>query len=176
MEDFWPNFNELTPDVNNSLIIIKDHADALPQRTNYKVKALFSKTQYKKVSTGTKANLLSGLSDAFVEYRVVEVQNSELENKRDANTLFSDEEYKFVVYNDFYRFTVFKLRYNIVYPVTIDLDDDIAKELSWDSSVQINNDAELKALMKTVVNSRKLKAIIMHIMAKDDPVANSDKK
>ncbi len=165
MEDFWPNFTELSPFVNNSLKILCENAEVLPRRTNNKVKALFSKTQYKKVSASDKSYGFLDLTKFVGGNKEVEVQEAELENKQDANRLFSNEEYKFVIYNDFYRFSVLKLKYNIVYPVTIIVDEDIAKELTKDPSVEINNDMELKDLLKAVFNSKKMIAIITHIMS-----------
>jgi hypothetical protein len=93
--------------------------------------------------------------------------DAELEKKEDANKLFSDVEYRFDVYNDFYRFSVLRLKYNIVYPVTILIDEDIAQELAKEPSIEINNDMELKELLKSIFNSKKLIAIITHIMSID---------
>lgn len=165
MENFWPNFEELAPDINHSLNILEEHANSLPQWTNNKVKAIFSETRYKKVGSPSK---FSGMGELFGGYNWVEALEAELENKEDANTLFSNKEYKLVVYNDFYRFVVLRLKYNILYPERIILDEDIAKELAKEQSIEINNDAELKELLKAVFNSKKLIAIITHIMSIED--------
>ncbi len=166
MEDFWPNFDELSPDVNHSLDILRHHAETLPLKTNGKVKVAFSKMQRREVASSGNA-FLNAFGNLASSNKTVEVLDNELQNKQDANAFFSNEEYKFDIYNDFYRFRVFVLKYNILYPISIDLDEDIAAELSKETPIQLSNDTELKELLKSVFNSKKIITIMIHIMAKN---------
>mgnify|MGYP000967494892 CR=1 FL=1 len=168
MEDYWPNFEELVPDMNHSLDILRQHAESLPLKTKGKVMAVFSQVMQERVLVNSNRNLLGGLANQFASYKTIEILDNELKDKQDVNKLFTNVEYKFDIYNESYRFRVLKLKYNIVYPITVEIDDDIAQELNKDVSIQLSNDLELKELLKSILNSKKLISVIGHIMTKDN--------
>jgi len=164
MSSLWPPLNEMTVSENNSAKILRDQAKALDAITSGRVRATFSKTDYKKVPINP--DIDPDAFDMYVPfgYETIEVFEDNLATKKDANALFVSEEYKFEIYNDTYRFRVFKVNCNIVYPISIILDSDIAKELKLDINQQIADDAALKELLKSVFSSKKLLTIINRIM------------
>ena len=164
MKNLWPDFESVLQDKNNSLEILQSQASALVERTGGKVKASFTKTMYKRVNMNPCGEIVEGLTETFSWYQEVEVLDAELQNKTDVNTLFSKEEYKFEIYSDEFRFRIFKVQHNILYPIDLTLDEGIAKELNIDSSQKVNSDSSLYELLERIFNSKKLITIINSIM------------
>lgn len=164
MPDLWPDFAEAKIDENNALKIIQEQAKSLGKKTKGKVKATFSKTQYKKIPINPDLEWVGGFPKLEIGYKNVEVLEQELEDKKNINSLFSTQEYKFEIYNDKYRFRLFKVDYNISYPIAMHLDQDIAKELHQESTQTIKNDLELEQQLSLVFSSKKLITIITRIM------------
>ena len=167
MNDLWPSFDGTDIEKNNSLAILQAQANALEKKTDGKVKAKLSLTKYKKVNTNSFGEILSAAGRNLVSYENVEVFESELENKKDANMYFSNEEYKFEIYNDEFRFRIFKVNYNILYPISLTIDAGIAKELNNMVSIQlIRSDSALEDLLEKIFNTKKLYTIVSELMLK----------
>ena len=94
-----------------------------------------------------------------------EIIEAELEGKKDFNNLYNFTEYKFEIFNDTYRFRVFVLKYRIVFPIEIEVDEGIKDELKLSSTELINSDDELKEIVSTVFSSDKLQMIIRRMYA-----------
>ena len=168
MQDLWPNFDEIVLEKNNSLEILRAQAKALEKKTDGKVKATFSRTQYKKENVNPFGEIVSSLSDTFVRYENIEIFESDLENKSDANSYFNKTEYKFEIYNDEFRFRVFKVVYNILYPISLVIDEGIVKEISSNmvNTQPVHSDSDLETLLEKIFNTKKLITIISNIMLK----------
>jgi hypothetical protein len=157
MEDLWPNFDKTEQVENNSIEILRTQARALDKKTNGKVKATFSKVQYNTKDYIDFREIGRGLFSGQTPEEELEV---ELRNKADANTLFSKTEYKFEIYNEVFRFRVFKVRYSKLYPISLAIDDGIARELSIETTQSVNDDLQLKKTLAKIFTSKKIVSII----------------
>lgn len=93
---------------------------------------------------------------------------------KDANELYRPANYAFEIYNSTYKFRVFNIVINPLYPVSISLDEDILSELKFklglyidktDSrKVLVNNDNELISVLQIVFNCKKVQFIINRLM------------
>lgn len=162
-EILWPSFNgEETYEENKALSIITAQVEALDKLTNGRIKAAFSKMEFSNPAM-IAINRISRASRVD-SLRYNEVIEQELEDKEDANELFESQHYRFEIYNEEYRFRVFSLDYRIIYPIGLDIDEDIAKELSIGYSQTVKSNSELKNLLKQVFTSKKIFTIISYIM------------
>lgn len=166
-EILWPSFfGDTVVEENKSKDIISTQAKALKKITNGLVGATFSKVIIKEVNNN---NVFEGAGKLlnYIATSKVEVVEHELEGKKDVNVFFHSETYKFEIYNDQYRFRVFILRYNILYPIRLEIDEDIASELSIGYFQEINSNFELTQLLKKIFTSKKINTIISYIMMRE---------
>lgn len=167
MEDLWPDFDGMAQG-NNSIEILRAQAKALSKKTNGKVKATFSKVDYNYGLYSGAYEVLNGLASAMSVYSQKELLEEELANKTDVNTLLSQSEYKFEIYNDKFRFRVFKVIYSKLYPIDLIIDKGIATELSFEPTISIGDDSQLKKLLEKIFFSRKIVSIVNSLMIKEE--------
>lgn len=163
-EILWPmTFGEEDFEENNSKDIIKTQAKALQSLTNGLVSAVFTKLTYRQVNKGYS---FEGVGKFFKEIgpRYEEDLEPELDNKKDASVFFHTEKFKFEIYSDKYRFRVFILKYHVLYPITLEIDEDIADDLKIEYIQEIKSNSDLKEQLRKIFASKKLYTIINYIM------------
>lgn len=174
MNDLWPEFNNIDQEENNdSLNIIRDQARALGKKLDNKVKATFRKISYNKTVTGL-ASALSAMATitASTQPNTEEILEEDLQGKKDVSDLLRNEKYKFEIYNNNYRFRLFLYNYIAIYPNTIIIDENIAKELGEDIKVIINNDQELSNLLQAIFSSQRIRRIINMMIIRSESDAS----
>ena len=103
-----------------------------------------------------------------------EIVESELEGKKDLNSIYSFVKYKFEIFNDTYRFRIFILNYRPVFPIEIDVDEGIKDELNLSSTHRINSDDELRELVTAIFSSTKVQMIIKRMYAQNNKSKNTN--
>ena len=163
MEDLWPDFDGMAHG-NNSREILISQAKALGVKTDGKVRATFSKVDYSfGIRTGA-FQITANLASALADYSQKELLEDELVNKTDVNTLLLQSEYKFEIFNDRFRFRVFKVVYSKLYPINLIVDEGIATELNIEPTITVNDDLQLKKLLARIFSSKKIVSIITSLM------------
>jgi hypothetical protein len=166
MNDLWPNFSQNEIEDNKAIDILREQARTLEKKTNGKVKATFSKIEYK----GNLASITENAGKIFAPlclYAQEEILDEELRQKKDFNELYKLSKYKFEIFNDSYRFRLFTLNYREVYPVDLILDEGIRSELTLSSSCSLNvieGNSELENLLMLIFSSNKVKTVIGRMM------------
>lgn len=164
MNDLWPDFSAQIPcEKNNAVSILRDQARLLEKKTNKKVKATFSKIKYGDAALRSSVTTF-GKVLASMNLPTEEILENELSNKIDANTLYAPVKYKFEIYNSKYHFRVFELINCNEFPITLKIDEGISSELKIKTLVEINSNAELENITKSIFSSKKLKTIISRMM------------
>jgi len=163
-EILWPAFgNNDGYEENRALEIINFQVQALESLTKGKVRAVFSESLFE-----NKANI--ALKEIAKHAKTVKNSESSqlppsLEGKKDVNDLFASRTYVFDVCNNDYRFRVFSIRYTINYPMMVEIDEGIAKEVGNGTYFKsISNNDDLKQLLKKIFASKKMYTIINYIM------------
>lgn len=159
MSDLWPDFSNSPVEKNDAIEILREQARLLEKKTDKKVKATFSKIEYK-----NGAEQLGRIVQHISASISSEVLEDELAEKKDANELYRIVNYKFEIYNSTYRFRVFTLHYKEFYPFYITIDEGIQNELAFASDICIDNNASLKELISSIFSSQKLRTIISRMM------------
>ena len=157
MTDLWPDFNVKEQDTENSIKMLKNQASILGKKTNGLVKATFSKIVYSNPVTKAAAGLAKFTAELEYGREIIE---DELEGKKDGNLLFQKNSYKFEIYNDTYRFRVFTLECNPIYPITIRADEGICNEINIDADQIIENETDLTDIITSIFASDKLSYIV----------------
>lgn len=157
MTDLWGELNLETNAYSDSkaIEILREQARLLEKKTEGKIKATFSKIEYK-----TTTPELFGKTLLSIASRKEEVVDKELEGKKDFNSIYNYTKYKFEIFNDTYRFRVFILNFRPVFPIEIEVDEGIKDELKISSIEKINSDDELREIVSLIFASKKLKLII----------------
>ncbi len=155
MCDLWPDFEKFDNISleNHAIDILKEQASLLSDKTNGKVKAIFSEM--------SKPDLSSILRDSM-KFSIYD----DIDKKEDINKLYTFVDYKFEIYSDVYKFRVFVLKYRPIYPIQIEIDEGIREEKGYNLTENISNDNELIKIISSVFSSRKLQIIIKKIMEK----------
>lgn len=179
--DLWPDFDISIleePKENNSIKIIREQARILGKKLENKVKATFSKVHYhyreeptnsltSAFNTFKKLNML-GEIDTKKTLKKEETLEEELQGKIDASSLIKEQQYKFEIYNEKYRFRLFVYTYTLMYPNKILIDENIAKEIDQENEVFVENDRELRNLLHLIFSSQKVRHIIKMMMLEEN--------
>ena len=164
MNNLWPDFSNETDEKNETLEIIREQAKLLQGLTKGKVKASFSKIEYKYDAQSVTDNL-SNIVYSIKEQMCEEIPDLELAGKENANRLFTTQLYRFEIYNNTYRFRVFRLAYSQIYPITFFIDEGIAEEIKTNREQEVQNNTEVRNLLSQILRSRKLVSLIYQLMS-----------
>ena len=178
---FWRMLNK-EPEVNRTEDFINDAIKDLENETHGRIKAVFSKIEYRKVKN-TSLDLDSFLKKhgALIpfwaknssEEITIEVEDEILQGKEDINLLHDLETYKFEIYNDKYRFRIFELVNSSAFPVQITVDEGISEELNMKSpSREILSNEDMQNFLRQVLSSQKVTNVLKQLevlnMIEDD--------
>ena len=95
-----------------------------------------------------------------------ESQDVETEEKTDINDLLKDKYYALTLYNDKYKFNVFYISVFAYYPIKIELDFDIAKEINGgNKEMTIVDFDELKRLLADILKTNKVRCVVQKLRA-----------
>ncbi len=155
MDDLWGNLSLETVAVeeSNAINTLREQARLLEKKTGGKVKATFSKIEYKTIS-------VEGIGKALLSITGRQEEIVDLNDKKDFNEKLKYVKYKFEIYNLNYKFRVFILNYRSVFPLEIEVDEGIRDELNMLPLEIINSDEELKEKVSSVFRSKKLQMIM----------------
>ena len=165
MKDLWPDFsNGSKSEESQAVELLRAQAKTLSQKTEGKVKASFSKVNYKSVPLTSIQKIAAILPTG----RVLEEEvDEELQNKKDFNDLYQPTKYKFEIYNTTYRFRVFTLSNSMFFPISFEIDEGFLEEISMfgnKNPIEVSNNAELEDLVKNVFSSKKVRTIVSRMM------------
>ncbi len=103
-------------------------------------------------SFSTNMSLLSGR---------YEYSEEKIQEKENINNVLKNLYYSFVIYNSKYRFNVFYISIYQYYPIKVEVDFDISKELNLQSNmIEIVDFESLEEWITKIFNSNKLKCVI----------------
>lgn len=165
MTDFWPDFTNDICEENKAIHILRDQARALEKKTNKKVKATFSKIEYRDSLAGATAML--GATLLSLSSLKEEIIDDELKNKNDINDLYKISQYKFEIFNSKYRFRLFVLNFREVFPIEIILDEGIHSEIYLEDETNrhlVNSNNELEKILSLIFTCKKVRTVISQMM------------
>ena len=168
MADLWKDLNLFAEEVveSQAIKILREQARLLNKKTNGMVKATFSKINYKTSFVETFVEAVGTAMPDYLKSEKAEILEDDLKDKEDLNEMYTSVRYKFEIFNDTYRFRIFTLNYKKIFPIQIEIDGGIRKELNIQSaSEDVNSDEELTELVSKVFSSRKLSTIISKMMS-----------
>ena len=162
MDDLWGKLilDDAKIEDSKAINILREQARLLEKKTYGKIKATFSKLNYKTTTSEVIGQAISSFADIKEE-----IVDPELKGKKDFNEIYNFTKYKFELYNDIYRFRVFILNYRPVFPIEIEVDEGIKEELNIPSKKSIYSDDELRELVSAIFLSSKIKMIIKRMYA-----------
>lgn len=99
--------------------------------------------------------VLIAMSHAMVPEESYIANDPTIKELNDINPIIRENIYSFVIKSNKYRFDVFYIRIGVNYPVTIEVDLDIAEELK-EREIIVNNESELIEKLQAILKSNKL--------------------
>lgn len=111
-------------------------------------------------------SVMSNLAQAFASNIMLtsgryEYGDNEIKEKENINNLLKDLYYSFVIYNKKYKFNIFYISIYPYYPMKIELDSDISKELNLESKIiEVVDFKNLEEWLIKIFNSNKVKCVI----------------
>lgn len=175
MNDLWPDFDMTEQcDSNNALKILREQSRVLAKKSGNRVKATFSKIKYTEPLSGL-ASALSAMATISTVNQVKkeEVLEEDLTGKINISDELKEQNYKFEIYNEKYRFRLFTYIFAPIYPNKMLLDENIAKEINEKQEVVIENNQELVNLLRSIFSSQRVGRIISMMVLKTN---NDDKR
>lgn len=160
--DLWGNVEENGGSTNFVLSLIQEQASLLSSKTNGKVKADFSsiKYQYQESSMEHFTNILKSYNDLFPKSNYVEID--ERKNLENASNLYKQEKFKFEIYSEKYKYRIFTLEYQSVFPIKLEVEYGILDNKAVTKDVYSID--ELKSLLVSIFTSNKVRFIIQKMM------------
>lgn len=133
----------------DSITILKKITRELQKKYKKNFKLTFSKSYYK---------------NNYVIWNAIEknlINITDQENKIDNNQYYIDyyDEYKFEIYNENFKYRLFRYYHASNYPDLIKLDGGISEEINCNDIIVINNNKELIEYLKLILSNNKLHAI-----------------
>ena len=159
---------------DNIVSIMRDQCQYLKKITNNKVFGKFARIKMVSplISSGS-LQALTEFSKVMAEYSPQEVvgENDGTAQLKDANVLYDENRYGFEIYNHSYKFRVFELQMEPVYPVSIVLDEGINNSVKdafsnmeiksiKDNKYLVPSDEVFMDFLRSILNSKKIKMII----------------
>ena len=169
--DLWGNVTATNGSAGSALILLQEQAKLLETKTKGKVKAEFCRVRYQHKKKNNSLQLaetmlrtVSALSAVMPREEIIEID--ERKNLEDANHFYEQGEYKFEIYSDKYKFRLFTLEYQSVFPLKLEIEYDIIEDKLVSKSV--NSIDELKSLLGAVFASNKVRFIIQKMIELGD--------
>ena len=166
--DLWGNVAQSSGSANSVLSLIQEQATLLETKTNGKVKADFSRIHYQYKAEQTSMQLMHNMlksmsvlsSVANPQPQLIEVD--ERKDLEDASHFYEQGEYKFEIYSDKYKFRLFTLEYQSVFPLKLEVEYGILEDKVVTENVQSID--VLKSLLRSIFVSNKVRFIIQKMM------------
>ena len=159
MSDLWPEIQSIESEENNAIQLLREQARAIEKKTNGVIKASFAKVTYKKNGLSEVTKLIS----TFQDVSIIE-EDTLLNTKTDVNTLYQLEKYKFEIYSNTYKFRVFILENRSIFPIFINIDEEICDELKCQPREEIDSNKDLENLVTSVFHSKKIITILSKML------------
>lgn len=171
--DLWGNVTANKGSADSVLSLIQEQAGLLETKTNGKVKADFSRVHYeyktKQNYLSSMASLLSSVSQLvgpLAETTGEMVEVDERQDLEDASHFYQRGKYKFEIYNDKYKFRIFILDYQSVFPIKLEVEYGVLEDKVVTNNVKSID--ELTSLLRSVLASNKVRFIIQKMMDLDN--------
>ena len=159
MDSLWPTFDDTVLEENNAIEILRFQARDIKTKTNGIVNATFSKLNYLPGPTQA-VKTLKHAFDAMSSSEYKEKTDTELENKKDINDLYSKTKYKFELYNKEYRFRMFILEYCDMFPISLDVDEGVLENVNYINHSPISSNYELENILQDIFSSPKVRSVV----------------
>lgn len=106
-------------------------------------------------------------------------QESQLDQRLDANKLYQTKKYVFEIINETYRFELFRIEIGPLFPIIMNIDEGVYKDIQQllsnfkkpaelSHSITIDSQQNLEIAFYTIQKSKKLKYIVMELENSDD--------
>lgn len=171
--------NNLWGDINNQQKLnytdniknlLKEQSEIIKNMTRSVIKCRFGKL--KDVGYTSAIKSLAGIANGLSSKRII--KGTEQETLSDANKLYESSLYGYELYSSSYKFRIFEIILNPIYPVTVNLDDGIMTDCSneikstlsiQDNLIEIKSDDEFNQFLSIILPSKKLHYIISKLLA-----------
>ena len=161
-ENLWPtnSFNEA--ETSNIKDFLKFQCSQFNNTYAGHIVAELVKVKYhQSTATTIASNLLFNNPLVKSSY---ETCDDNIKDKENINSLFKNSYYAFTLYNEKYKFTLFYISIQLYYPVRIELDDDIAKEINCaKKELSIDSFEELVSIIRNIFNSTKVRHVLQKL-------------
>lgn len=166
--DLWGNINADRGSASSVLTLIQEQATLLETKTSGKVKADFNRITYQYKTERTTMQMMEDMiksvgalnSVAIPQTKCVEVD--EREDLEDASRFYEHGKYKFEIYSEKYKFRLFTLEYQSVFPIKMEIEYGILADKVLTKNV--NSVEELKDLLLDIFTSNKVRFIIQKMI------------
>lgn len=165
IEDLWGELEIFEEEENRTIDIIRAQAVLIGKKTDGQVKGSFAKIEYRSNNSGM-VSALTALATVTGNATPKIIEVDELSDRDDINDLYKKTPYKFVLYNEVYKFRVFTLEYSEAFPVEIIIDEGICEELKIYGKKVINSNHDMEELLRLIFSSNKVKLIISRMISK----------
>ncbi|MCH5171573.1 MAG: hypothetical protein J1F31_01900 [Erysipelotrichales bacterium] len=168
--DLWGNVNCNKNIASTALSLIRGQANLLKEKTDGKVTASLSLVhyQYKNLNSEVLKKALiaaSEISSTLCAPNVEKIEKDETQNLENADSLFEKNKYKFEIYSRKYKFRLFTLNYQSVFPLRIEIEDGILGEKFTIEYVE--SISALKQILGLIFESDKVRFIIKRMIDLD---------
>ena len=171
--DLWGNVTANRGAANSVLTLIQEQANLLETKTDGKVQADFSRVHYQYIQ---KHNYMSALNSLMATVNAFNLPSTETEGKwveederedlEDASSFYERGEYKFEIFSSKYKFRLFTLEYQSVFPLKLEVEYGILEDKVTTKNVKSME--ELKDLLSSIFRSNKVRFIIQKMIELTD--------
>lgn len=165
--DLWGNVLDDSNNAESVISLLEEQASLLEEKTNGKVKAKFVKIEY--AYAGSKIDTIQSFTElvSAINPLISKKTKQEVidETLNDARYLYKQEDYKFEIFNEKFKYRVFTLKYRSIFPLTILLEPGILDDEN--DEIKISGQENMERILRKILTSDKIRFIIQQL-SKDD--------
>lgn len=172
-EDLWPDSIENQyVSTENISAIMKQQAAYLKEKSQGKVFLRFGHIKEVSSFAALEAGIINLSAVTRIQASSEYIDNSNIDELKDANELYSQKRFGCEIYNQMYRFRLFEMNFSPLYPIDVCIDEGIVSNIKGqylteafgEDTLQVNDDNEFIELLKSVFSSKKVAYILTRLM------------
>ncbi len=161
--DLWGNVLDTSNNAESVIALLEEQAALLETKTNGKVRAKFAKIEYTYAGSNIDriqnlSRIVSAVTPLISKPTKQEVVDDKLE---DARCFYRQDDYKFEIFNEKFKYRVFTLKFRSVFPLTILLEPGILDVEN--NEIKIMGQHDMEDVLRKILMSEKIKFVIQQL-------------
>ncbi len=161
-KNLWPDLNDRIVKIDEIKNFLNKQCDFLNRQYANSINAKFEEMIFYQSSFSSLAQTMSKF--AQIASSSFEVKNDSDSEKQDINEIVSKNKFVFTITNKKYKFNMFYLSTDQYFPITLEMDYDIATNLGCEKEIKLFDLENFKNEFQKIINTNKVKTVLYKML------------